>query len=254
MTAFIASRKNITALCASLMVLLPAHAALASESFCSALVDIESTLSSSIPLTFMPPDVARQVADQQLNIIEPLFATATTDAPQALSEAMNTYATATLQSLKTLDFAPMQTGEFAAADDSIDTHLLTDCGFQKMPVTATNYEYLNVQEKMPSGKIALTIANEGDEVHEISIARINDDVNMTAREILMLGEEDALAVISLKAYATAAPGEAETTFMNLSPGRYYAVCFVAQGTTSFHEHGDGPPHFLRGMLKEFVVE
>jgi hypothetical protein len=205
-------------------------------------------------LSFLPPEVATAVAGQQRGIVEPLFAIAQETAPAAIVDALAIYAGATIQSLTTLDFAATQTVEFAAADDAIDAKLLTDCGFEPMTVTATNYEYLNIPETMPVGEAALTLTNAADQVHEISIARINDDVNMTAREVLMLGEEDALAAITLVAYAAAAPGGSETAFLNLAPGRYYAVCFTPTGTKSFSEPGDGPPHFLHGMLKEFVVQ
>jgi hypothetical protein len=225
----------------------------ASAEFCSALVGIESTLSSSIPLVFLPPAVAKEVAGYQLSVVEPLFASAQSIAPQGISDAVATYASATIQSLSTLDFSATQTIEFATADDAIDAALLSDCGFEPMPVTATNYEYLNIKEEMPAGETALTLSNDADQVHEISIARIKDDIDMTARDILMLGEEDALDAIDLVAYAAAPPGGSETAFLNLAPGRYYAVCFTPTGTTSFHEAGDGPPHFLHGMLKEFVV-
>lgn len=245
----------------SLLALLvaPGHATAATDTtasaeFCSALVQIESTLSSSIPLIFLPPEVATEVAGYQRSIVEPLFASAQATAPAGIADALAVYASATIQSLTTLDFAATQTMDFAAADDAIDAKLLADCGFEAMPVTATNYEYLNIKDTMPVGETALTLTNAADQVHEISIARINDDVDMTAREVLMLGEEDALAAITLVAYAAVAPGGSETAFLNLAPGRYYAVCFTPTGTKSFHEAGDGPPHFLHGMLKEFVVQ
>lgn len=225
-----------------------------SAEFCSAIVEIESTLSSSIPLIFLPPDVAKEVAGYQLGVVEPLFEEIKATAPAGIADAVATYASATIQSLSTLDPSPTQTPEFAMADDLLDERLLADCGFENMPVTATNYEYLNIQYTMPGGGTALTLTNVADQVHEISIARINDDVDMTAREILMLGEEDALEAITLVAYAAVPPGGSETAFLNLSGGRYYAVCFTPTGTRSFHEPGDGPPHFLHGMLKEFVVK
>jgi hypothetical protein len=222
--------------------------------FCSAFVQIESTLSSSIPLIFLPPDVAKDVAGHQLSVIEPLFATVKDLAPDQIKDHVALYAEATITSLNTLDYSATETAQYAAADDAIDARLLSDCGMQSMPVTASNYEYTNIEDVMQSGETALSLTNAADQVHEITLVRINDDVDMTAREILMLGEEDALAAVKLIAYTVTEPGTTETTVLNLVPGRYYAVCFTATGTTSFHAHGDGPPHFLHGMLKEFVVQ
>ena len=240
-----------------LILMIPSHAIAktpASTEFCSTLVRIESTLSSSIPLVFLPPEVAVEVAQYQLGVIEPLFISAQDIVPSEIADAMATYASATIQSLRTLDFTTTQTVEFATADDAIDAKLLADCGFEPINVTATNYEYLNIKDTMPVGETSLTLTNVSDQVHEISISRINDDINLTAREVLMLGEKDALAAISLVAYAAVPVNGSETTFLNLSPGRYYAVCFIPAGATSFHEPSDGAPHFLYGMLKEFVVQ
>ena len=53
--------------------------------------------------------------------------------------------------------------------------------------------------------------------------------------------------------ARSPPGESDTTFMELEPGRYAAVCFIPQGTTQDTE-GSGPPHHTLGMLGELTVE
>lgn len=220
---------------------------------CSTVVAIESALSSSIPLNVLPPHVAEEVAQQQIAVVEPLFEKAKLLAPSDVSDAVETYANATLQMLNKLDFEVVSTPEYSDADDIIDAKLIAECEFEKMDVTATSYEYLNIKETMQAGQTALTLRNVSDEVHEISISRINDDVDLTAREILMLGEKDALSAISLVGYTVVEPNQSETTFMNLKSGRYYAVCFTPVGTTSMNHAGTGPPHMLRGMLREFVV-
>lgn len=222
--------------------------------FCTAFVQIESTLASSVPLIFLPPDVAKEVAGYQLSVIEPLLASARDLAPEPIKGDVALYADATVTTLSTLDYAATQTPEYAAADNAIDARLLSDCAMQAMPITASNYEYTNMKDVVPAGDTALSLTNVADQVHEVTISRINDDVDMTAREILMLGEEDALAAVTLVAYTAAQPGVTETTILNLVPGRYYAVCFTPTGTTSFQNQGEGPPHFLHGMLKEFVVQ
>lgn len=230
-----------------------ATAALDTE-FCDSFVAIESTLSSSIPLAFLPPEVQVEVAAYQLGVVLPLFERVRQSATDDIAESVDIYAKATTTYLSMLDFSATTTVEYAMADDAIDEKLSSDCGFQAMPVTATNYEYLNIPETLPNGQTALTLTNVSDQVHEITVSRINDDVSLTAREILMLGPDDALAAVTLKAYAAAEPGTSETAFLDLPPGRYYAVCFTPTGSTSFHHYSDGAPHFLRGMLKEFTVE
>ena len=58
----------------------------------------------------------------------------------------------------------------------------------------------------------------------------------------------------------AAPGESDTLFVDLEPGRYVIVCFLPVGATPDNmealESGElqGPPHFTEGMVEEFTVE
>jgi hypothetical protein len=234
-----------------------AHDAASSDKaydFCGTVVKIQSTLSSSIPLEAMPPKSAQQAAGYQLSVVEPLFAAARQAAPKDVSAAFDQVATATIQALTTLDFAATQTADFAKADDAVDAKLLADCKFQNMQVTASNYEYTGLTEVLAPGATALTLTNKGDEVHEISIARINDGVNLSAKEILSLPMKESLAAITLMSYAQVPPGGSETTFLNLASGRYYAVCFTPRGTMAQHAPGKGTPHLMLGMLKEFSIQ
>ena len=225
----------------------------ANERFCSVMVQIESVLSSSIPLVVLPEEMAQKVANYQLGKLKPLFSEARQIAPIGIATAVDRFTTALTQKLSKLDFSVTQTSEFATADNVIDTKVLADCGFDEMEVIAVNYEYLGIPELKSAGKTALILKNESDEVHEISVARINDDVDLSPKEILSLPEEESLASIELIAYAEVLPGGTETTFMELDDGRYYAVCFTPRGTMSLQSFGDGAPHLFHGMLKEFTV-
>jgi hypothetical protein len=202
----------------------------------------------------MPPKSAKLAADYQLSVVEPLFAKARKAAPKEVAGEFDAVATATIQALSTLNFAATQTADFAKADDSVDAQLLAECKFQDLQVTASNYEYLGLSENLARGATALTLTNKGDEVHEISIARINDDVNLSAKEILSLPMKESLAAITLMSYAQVPPGGSETTFLNLASGRYYAVCFTPRGTMAQHAPGSGTPHLMLGMLKEFSIQ
>ena len=106
---------------------------------------------------------------------------------------------------------------------------------------------------MPAGVVAITFTNEGQELHEIGLARVNDEVTAPIEELLALPEDEFLSKITFKGAAFAAPDESDTTFMRLEAGRYGAVCFIPQGTTHDTE-GSGPPHFALGMFAEFTVE
>lgn len=221
--------------------------------FCSTMVKIESVLSDSIPLVVLPPKTAKQIAERQLDALEPMLVKAKAHAALDIVDAVETYSASIIKKLTYLDFEVMHSKKFIAADNIIDTKLLAECGFEEISITAVNYEYLGIPEVQIAGATALTLTNKGDEVHEISIARINDGVNLSPKEIISLPEDKSLALIKLVAYAEVAPGQSETTFMHLDDGRYYAVCFTPEGTMSLKAIGEGAPHLFHGMLKEFAV-
>jgi hypothetical protein len=131
--------------------------------------------------------------------------------------------------------------------------MLAECGYEQLEATGVDYEYEGIPETVPSGVVAITFTNEGDELHEIGLARINDDVTMPVEELLALPEDQILSMLELKGAAFAAPDESDTTFMRLEPGRYGAACFIPQGTKHDTE-GSGPPHFTLGMFAEFTAE
>ena len=63
------------------------------------------------------------------------------------------------------------------------------------------------------------------------MARINDDVTLSTDELLALPEEEVFTMITMVGGAFAAPGTTGNTVMDLTPGRYVAVCPIPQGMT-----------------------
>ena len=156
-----------------------------------------------------------------------------------------------------------------------------NCGFAEMNVTAADYTYTGLEAEYAAGPTVVTLTNEGEEVHEIALARVNDDVTETAAEIVALPEEEALSKVVLTGRGFAFPGTDGFTVVDLEPGRYIAVCFIPQGATPevmaqlMAEEGPpgegsapegsapegsapgelefGPPHHTQGMIQEFTV-
>ena len=93
------------------------------------------------------------------------------------------------------------------------------------------YSFGGIPEEVPAGPTIVTLENIGEEVHEFIIIRINDDVTMSVEELLALPEEEAYTMITEVGGTFALPGGTGYTVLDLSPGRYVALCFVPQGTT-----------------------
>lgn len=133
-------------------------------------------------------------------------------------------------------------------------------------VTGLDYAFAGIPDDVPAGS-SLGLRNEGNEVHEMLVIRINDDVTQTLQELLALPQEQSSELVQQVGFAIADPGEdAEETVTLAEAGNYGMLCFIPIGTTSVPEGtpppsgaplpsgvGSGPPHFTAGMIKQFTV-
>ncbi len=135
-----------------------------------------------------------------------------------------------------------------------------------MTVTGVDYAFAGIPDQVDAGTV-LGFRNNGNEVHEMVVVRINDDVAQTLPELLALPQEEAMELVQQVGRAIADPGEdAEETVTLAEAGNYGMICFIPIGTTSVPEGtpppsgapvpsgvGSGPPHFTVGMIKQFTV-
>jgi hypothetical protein len=225
------------------------------EAFCEGAVETESIVNQGPPVDFetaTPEEIQAGLAEYSEQL-EPALAEMEETAPDEVSEPVSTLAGLVRQALETGDDSIFEDPEFAAADDALDEYMLAECGFEQIEAVGVDFEYEGIPDTVPAGVVAVTFDNQGEELHEIAMVRINDDVDLSIEELAALPEEEAMSMVTFTGVAFAAPGEADTTFLTLEPGRYGAVCFVPEGTT--HEaEGTGAPHFTLGMLAEFTAE
>lgn len=147
----------------------------------------------------------------------------------------------------------------APADDGEDDEAEGDT----LEVTGVEYEFQGLDDEVEAGT-ELTFTNEGNEVHELALMRINDDETRSIEELLQLPEEEAMQAVTFVGVSVAPPGEdgeiMEGDLTVAEPGRYVAICFIPVGTTEMPEGPpeggeDGPPpHFTQGMVQEFTVQ
>lgn len=144
-------------------------------------------------------------------------------------------------------------------------------------VTGLDYAFAGIPDDVPAGS-SLGLRNEGTEVHEMLVIRINDDVTQTFQELLALPQAEAMELATTVGHTFANPGEDGEDVVTVDePGNYGMVCFIPMGTTSLPEGspgasagaspdaaagaspaasgelGSGPPHFALGMVKAFTV-
>ncbi len=186
--------------------------------------------------------------------------TAKADAPEVINANVTRVADALLVPIEALDEEGFfeVTGSEQYAEDSavIKTYLTDDCGFSSAEVSAVDYAYQADLDGLEPGVTAVTFKNDGTEVHEMVLVRLNDDTTESISELLELPEEEAMAKVTDAGFAIGPPGAETTFYADLEAGRYAFFCFLPVGSTSFEviESAEGPPHFTQGMIKEFTIE
>jgi hypothetical protein len=139
-----------------------------------------------------------------------------------------------------------------------------------LEVTGVEYAYVGLATSVPVGT-SLRLRNDGTEVHEILLYRVEDGVTETLGELLAMGDAEAAGLVELVGPGPllALPGvTADGTLPLEREGRYAIVCFIPQGLTAEILEGLGPdpapedlppelqaspPHVALGMVQEFMV-
>jgi hypothetical protein len=223
--------------------------------FCEASVDLGSALRGELVVglnTAMSPEQAVAALDQFRDQVLSLLPAVQDSAPEELSGDVTTLTDEVRRAFETDDPAALRSPEFLAADGAVDQYMLDECGYEQLEVTGVNYEYENLPDALPAEVVAVTFHNEGDEMHEVGFARINDEVNESVEQVLATPLDQLFTKIDFTGLAIAPPGQADTVFFEFTPGRYAAACFIPQGTK--HDAvGTGPPHFTLGMLGELTI-
>lgn len=221
--------------------------------FCDAGVAVNTTFTeefAAVDFENAPPEELEQTFADIASRLEPLLTRAEQAATDDLQDEVETAVAGARQSLETGE--EPDDPAYDRAVRTIDEFLIAECDLQTHDVTADEYAFDGVPDEVDAGIVVFDLANEGEELHEMQLFRINDDVDESVEDLLAQGEA-ALASVTPVGGPFAEPGDRAATFIGLEPGRYGAVCFIPVGTTPDTEDADGPPHFTEGMFAEFTV-
>ena len=127
-------------------------------------------------------------------------------------------------------------------------------GATPIEIVAKDYAFEGAEALDAGGSFAITFKNEGAELHEIAIMKLEDEETPLA-EMMQAEEEPETTDV---AFGFACPGGETVVNAEITePGRYVALCFIPVGTTpetdpaKFAE--DGMPHAANGMVHEFRI-
>lgn len=231
------------------------------EPFCNAVIQTKILASAGPQVDFenATEDEIGAAFGDYFGQLEPLLTEFEATAPDEMTDSVDTISAVLRESIETGEEPKSDTPEFFDADADLVQYVLANCDVERMSVTAIDYEFQGVPTTMKAGTAALEFKNEGTEIHEMVVFRINDGVTESIGELLDLPQEEAEQKIQYVGSAFAEPGSSDVGFAELSPGNYGVVCFIPVGATDMEtvESGqldDAPPHFMEGMVAEFTVE
>lgn len=184
----------------------------------------------------------------QLDKIERLLTRVGDNAPDEVADAADTAVTA----LRDDPEAAFGDPAVVAAISEVDAWVVDNCGYEVVQVTGLDYEFEGIPDTLDTGLVLFEFTNEGDELHEIGIARLKGDI--TLEEAL---EEEGDENIEFVGGTFAAQGETSVAYVRFKKaGTYGAACFIPVGSTDHEaaETADGPPHAVEGMAAEFEVK
>lgn len=112
-------------------------------------------------------------------------------------------------------------------------------------VTATDFK-LDIPAKVPAGAVTMRLVNNGKELHQAQIIRLDEGKTMADFQQAMKHEGPPPGWVRFVGGPNGVPpGQETTSTATLVPGQYVVVCFIP-GT-------DGVPHAMKGMMQPFEV-
>jgi hypothetical protein len=117
-------------------------------------------------------------------------------------------------------------------------------------VSAKDFSFDGVPDTMPSsGLLSITLKNDGEQPHQMNIARLNDGVTQDQLNKAMQSNPDsALGLITFTGGPNIVdPGKSQTVTADMPPGNYVAICFLND------VKDPAKIHAAEGMMKYFTV-
>lgn len=124
---------------------------------------------------------------------------------------------------------------------------VTAAAVQDLAVTGKEFAF-ELPASIPAGPTKVTLTNAGAEEHQAQIAKIADGKTFADLTAALQGPDEsaALALVALNGGPTGVlPGASGSTTVDLTPGQYAFLCFVAGP--------DGVPHLAKGMIAPMEV-
>jgi hypothetical protein len=112
-------------------------------------------------------------------------------------------------------------------------------------ITATDFK-LAMPDTIPAGSVTLHLVNNGKEMHQAQVARLDGGKTPADFEAAMKHQGPPPAWLRFVGGPNGiAPGQEATATTVLAPGSYVMICLIPSP--------DGVPHLMKGMVQPFQV-
>lgn len=116
----------------------------------------------------------------------------------------------------------------------------------EVTIVASDYEF-DAPDRMPAGVVKVRLVNQGTEMHHAQLMRLKDGKTLEDFAAAMASGESLDFAVWEGGPSIAPPGMETSATLQLRPGTYYWVCFIATPD-------NGMPHAEQGMVRPVVVE
>lgn len=231
----------------------------ANEVFCQAVIETQGVLTTGPEVDFETAtgdEIATAMEEYGAQLL-PMLDQMASSVPDEVADDVDALSNALRDSLES-GTEPFSQPAYVEADRNIDAYMIDNCGYDVVTVEGVDYDFEDAPATVEAGTVGFEFQNSGTEVHELILFRIRDDVDLSVEELLELPEEEAETMVEFLGAAFAGPGDEDSMFAELEPGRHVMLCFIPVGTTSMdmlegETPPEGPPHFTQGMVHEFEV-
>lgn len=104
-------------------------------------------------------------------------------------------------------------------------------------------------EPLTAGQHTIQVNNKGQQPHEAFLARLapGKSVNDLLASLAPDAPPEAIDWQALGGISAIEPGAHSYFSVDLEPGKYALLCFAP-------DHASGAPHFMKGMMQEFIIQ
>lgn len=122
--------------------------------------------------------------------------------------------------------------------------VVADAGEADIEIKLTDYDF--EMSELTAGKHRIRVTNDSPQPHEAVVIQLGPGKSAMDFIAWVEKQQGPPPAKPLGGVTDLSPGQSNTFEITLDPGNYALVCFVPDA-------GDGKPHFMHGMVKEFKV-